>query len=376
MFNNLKLFNKFAILIGIFLLGYVLYGIWSFKTLNELKVNGPVYNQIIKGKDLVADVLPPPAYIVESYLTTLQLANESNKSEQNKLIVRLKTLKADYDQQHEYWAHENLDNDIGETLLKQSYIPAVEFYKIVFDQLIPALKTNNSVEVKENMLKIKFAYEEHRKAIDKIIVKAKNHTLIDEGNAKAKIRYSNIFLLIVLVLSISTGVSVALLVLNSLNKSLGGESFALSAASKRIAEGDLDTKIPFSENDNFSVMYHIDKMRIQLKERFALEKEKTIANLRAAKAEKDILIAHEHSLREKEKLEIYLSMARAAHHILNNLLNQFQLFKLEAEKSNDFGRDIIQSFIDSTDEANNLLNKLSNIPLITSEKINESVAPK
>jgi len=40
-------------------------------TLNKLKVNRPVYQNIIQGKDLIADILPPPEYIIESYLVAL-----------------------------------------------------------------------------------------------------------------------------------------------------------------------------------------------------------------------------------------------------------------------------------------------------------------
>lgn len=36
--------------------------------LTKLKVGGPVYSQISLGKDLVADILPPPEYVLESYL--------------------------------------------------------------------------------------------------------------------------------------------------------------------------------------------------------------------------------------------------------------------------------------------------------------------
>lgn len=32
----------------------------------RIKVNGPVYRDIIRGKDLIADILPPPEYIIES----------------------------------------------------------------------------------------------------------------------------------------------------------------------------------------------------------------------------------------------------------------------------------------------------------------------
>ncbi|MDM7981876.1 MAG: hypothetical protein QUV71_16195 [Rhizobium sp.] len=30
------------------------------QTLQTLKVNGPIYKEIVDGKDLIADILPPP----------------------------------------------------------------------------------------------------------------------------------------------------------------------------------------------------------------------------------------------------------------------------------------------------------------------------
>ncbi len=38
-----------------------------------LKVNGPIYNEFMRGKDLIAHILPPPEYIIESYLTAFDL---------------------------------------------------------------------------------------------------------------------------------------------------------------------------------------------------------------------------------------------------------------------------------------------------------------
>jgi hypothetical protein len=44
--------------------------------LSQLKVGGPLYNQIKLGNDLIADILPPPEYVIESYLeATLVLHN-------------------------------------------------------------------------------------------------------------------------------------------------------------------------------------------------------------------------------------------------------------------------------------------------------------
>jgi hypothetical protein len=66
--NHLKIRTRFMLLLGLFVCGFALYGSWSFKTLNELKVNGPLYQRIVQNKDLIADILPPPEYIIESYL--------------------------------------------------------------------------------------------------------------------------------------------------------------------------------------------------------------------------------------------------------------------------------------------------------------------
>jgi methyl-accepting chemotaxis protein len=89
----LSLSKRLAVLIVLFSAGFLIYGIWSFKTLNELKVSGPVYQKITQSKDLVADILPPPEYILESYLVVFQIMAAESSSEQDKLVARLKDLK-------------------------------------------------------------------------------------------------------------------------------------------------------------------------------------------------------------------------------------------------------------------------------------------
>lgn len=88
----MKLAHRFAVLFLILITGFAVYGSWSFKVLSELKVNGPVYQRIIQGKDLIADILPPPEYIIESYLVSLQ-AMSAAPGERKPLIDNLKALK-------------------------------------------------------------------------------------------------------------------------------------------------------------------------------------------------------------------------------------------------------------------------------------------
>ncbi len=92
--RKLKLAQRFALLVGVFVVGFILTEFGSFRTLNELKVNGPVYEHIVQGKDLAGDAEPPPVYILESYLVvTLQLARAGAMPSRAKLIEHLKSLK-------------------------------------------------------------------------------------------------------------------------------------------------------------------------------------------------------------------------------------------------------------------------------------------
>ena len=50
----------------VFAIGFASVVYASHLALTTLKVGGPVYSQISLGKDLVADILPPPEYILES----------------------------------------------------------------------------------------------------------------------------------------------------------------------------------------------------------------------------------------------------------------------------------------------------------------------
>lgn len=80
--------------------------------------------------------------------------------------------------------------------------------------------------------------------------------------------------------------------------------------------------------------------------------------------------------KELEAIKIYKSMVYASHHILNNLLNQMQLIRLEAMKSGDFNQEVIADFDRCSNEAIELIKKLSSVHEITDKNIWASVDPK
>src|SRR5258706_4301384 len=144
MLEKLNIKTRFFVLMACFSLGFIAYGAWSFKTLNEIKVNGPIYERIVQSKDLIADILPPPEYIIESYLVCMQIQNASDKNAQKKLIARLQTLKGEYDTRHEFWDKQPLGKEIKQVLLQQAHAPALSLYSIASNEFIPAMEMQDN----------------------------------------------------------------------------------------------------------------------------------------------------------------------------------------------------------------------------------------
>jgi len=233
--NHLRIRTRFILLLGLFVCGFALYGAWSFKTLNELKVNGPLYQRIVQSKDLVADILPPPAYIIESYLVSLQLNQAGEKAKQDKFIEQLKSLQNDYNQRHEFWSKAQLDPALQDQFLKQAHEPAQLFFNTVFTELVPAVQKNDKEAANTAMDKIHRAYETHRKAIDQVVDLANKRAQSDEAGAVNAIESSVWLLVSILVLSVGASVGVAWMIIRSIVTPL----HAAVGVAKQFASGDL-----------------------------------------------------------------------------------------------------------------------------------------
>jgi hypothetical protein len=81
-------------------LAFIVFGAISWDTLNTTKINGEYYHRITLGKDLIADVLPPPEYLVEAYLVIYQMLEEENWEKLQNLVEKSKSLREDYEKRH------------------------------------------------------------------------------------------------------------------------------------------------------------------------------------------------------------------------------------------------------------------------------------
>ncbi|MBK1681073.1 methyl-accepting chemotaxis protein [Rhodocyclus tenuis] len=170
--------------------GFTLFGFGSWKTLNEAKVGGPAYARIVLYKDLVADILPPPNYIIESYLIVLLLGDPENAGEQEALIKKLQELRKDYDTRHRFWLEQTLPDALRAAFLERADTPVRKFYELVDTQYLPEIRAGKYYAAQGTRQYLDALYAEHRKAIDETVALSTAEQAQVENDAAAGVRQS------------------------------------------------------------------------------------------------------------------------------------------------------------------------------------------
>ena len=234
--RKLRFARRLALLVGLFAAGFLLYGAWSFRTLDALRVNGPLYADVVQGKDLIADVLPPPLYIIESYLVALQLAAADNQIDRDQLAQRLRQLHAQQLARQQFWLSRPLERGVADAL-QQSNRHAAAFYREAFGNLVPALETGDRQRAGQAMLSMKRDYELHRRVIDNLVTLAASNARYTENQAAEQVRRDSLHLFLILAAALALASGAAWLIARSITQPL---SQALGLA-QRIRAGDLTT---------------------------------------------------------------------------------------------------------------------------------------
>ena len=99
--SRIRIARLLALFGLILFIGFAAVVISGLSAISQLKVGGPLYERIILGKDIIADILPPPEYVIEPYLeATLALNDPSSVADRR---ARLRRLHDDYNDRHQYW---------------------------------------------------------------------------------------------------------------------------------------------------------------------------------------------------------------------------------------------------------------------------------
>ncbi|MBI1818306.1 MAG: HAMP domain-containing protein [Deltaproteobacteria bacterium] len=245
--GNLRIRTKLLGLIGILLLGFTGFGVFGRQVLSTVAVNGPVYRSVVQGHELIADVAPPFATLLPSYLIVLQMLDESDRPTLDDLVQRGQQLRELYEARQHFWLSQLPDGALKDLLAVKAHVPAMRFFDARDRDFIPAVLGGNIAQAAVVLhTTLDPAYEEQRAAVDDIVKQGRAINATTEQWAADFVRtresaFAIIGLVLLLLVSLS-GVAIAASISRPVNRAIG--------VMKRTAEGDLTQRWHVTTTDD------------------------------------------------------------------------------------------------------------------------------
>lgn len=180
--------------------------------INEVKFGGEMHRKNQQLHEFNADILPPPAYLVESFLEVTLLAKEPQQIELR--AERLAQLQRAFEERARFWANSDLDAELRAGLSGTVERDAAQFWTVVNEKFIPAVRRNDRLAVDQAYAELEDAYAAHREHIQELVAGAayRQRTLSQEASSTISLTYWILFGALAIV---SAGVGMVITLLGS-----------------------------------------------------------------------------------------------------------------------------------------------------------------
>lgn len=123
-------------------IGLLVFIALAFYVISQIRVGGPVYDKIISGNDLRADILPPPLYAVDAFAAVNEAyvaTTNSDYQKRDRKLLEISAAENEYRKKAAYW-----DKNIDKDTIGKSYQAVIksneEFYRIYNKDFASAIK--------------------------------------------------------------------------------------------------------------------------------------------------------------------------------------------------------------------------------------------
>jgi methyl-accepting chemotaxis protein len=190
------------------------------------------------GKDVVADILPPPLYVIEAQLTAYDLVR-APAAQREALIDKLVELKKQFDTRNTFWGAEPFDAEVKAALLGEQRRQADQFWTRLQSDFVPAIRAGDAPRAEAALVQIRTHYEAHRAGVDSTVSKA-NRYAEDTLTALNRVsKYASRTMAALGVIGLLVVMVCAAMLVRSIYRRIGGEPADAVAMTERIAAGNL-----------------------------------------------------------------------------------------------------------------------------------------
>ncbi len=210
-------------------------------------------------KDVTADILPPPMYLVEARLVVSQgIEGTLSAAETAQNIDRL---RSEYQARVKHWT-DNPPYGLERDLLGRQHSAGLDFLDAISKQVLPPLQAGNREAALQALPEIHRLYALHRDGVD-VTVKASMRFAEEAQTHAVSVGESSSLISIVsfLIAAVSTTL-LFLWVRRAVWRLVGDEPAVIAEAAKQAANGDFSR--PFRSDHPESVAGSLERMRLEI----------------------------------------------------------------------------------------------------------------
>jgi len=196
--------------------------------------------QMGDGKDVVADILPPPLYIIEPHLLAYQLL-DAPVAERVALAERYKQLRKDYNDRNAYWVGKGaaVEAPVAQSLLGKQKDQGEAYWTLLEKTVIPAVLAGRDEEARKVFGELKGLYEAHRSGVDATVLLANQWAGERLADLSATTQHTLWIMSVVVGICVVVAILIFFVVSGRIARLLGAEPEELRADMERLAQGDL-----------------------------------------------------------------------------------------------------------------------------------------
>ena len=110
----------------------------------EIRFGGPIQRKHALNDEMLADILPPPAFVVEPYLEASLVA--SNPAQADARLARIAEIRSEFNARKDYWASAPVPEEMRAQLDK-TIATADTFFAQIDKALVPAIRSHDPVAI-------------------------------------------------------------------------------------------------------------------------------------------------------------------------------------------------------------------------------------
>ncbi len=215
-------------------------GFWTSARLTDLS------QRVFVSKDVVADILPPPMYLIETRLVLSRVLEQNLPPAQG--VSEVERLAKEYDDRVRYWSA-NPPYGLERYLLGEQHQAGQKFLTAARAAMARAAQ-EGAPALQSEMAALHALYETHRSGVDATVTQSNRFAAEEMAGFSAVVAESRVATLTTLVIAVVLVVLLGVTTVQSIAQPLQG---SLSAV-RRVAAGDLSHDVAVHGKDELSDM--------------------------------------------------------------------------------------------------------------------------